>query len=511
MANENINLDDMDFNDLSDEDLDAQIKALEDELGEDLSEDFDEDGLGEDFDEQEFDSDDFDTLASESTGNVAPVLKRKKKKKGIMDYLPKDENGKGPVRADKADFMDVAGEVVVQTEDFDSTKEAFEFKYVPIENIMIPQRIRKSGSIDSLVQSIKSTGLLYPIVLAPLMTAGQYVLIAGFRRLTACAKAGKSTIPCLINNNISTPEIPVVEAMYNHNKPYTMEEIIGYINYLEKEKGITSSNMIEYLLQLNSGDYTKLKDILNDNDPDIVDKLYNNQMTIGEAFRKLEQRRKKESAEEKEQRKAEKVYGESDDATIVEGVGDVSVGEPLSEEQVSRLEEKISDYTDVEDIPEEKLTEMIDEANRIPGFEANKQDWKNRERLAPELRKAILARDENTCQVCKEISGQEYTEVLDVHHIQEVYLGGDDSEGNLITCCIVCHKLIHMFARGTLYMRPYSEMSESEQNKFKRIVKLGTKIRLDMKAKNMSREQLKKVDNADTIGRTKPGTGQVAG
>ena len=73
MANENINLDDMDFSELSDEDLDAQIKALEDELGEDLPEDFDADGLGEDFDEQEFDSDDFDTLASESTGNVAPV------------------------------------------------------------------------------------------------------------------------------------------------------------------------------------------------------------------------------------------------------------------------------------------------------------------------------------------------------------------------------------------------------------------------------------------------------
>ena len=90
-------------------------------------------------------------------------------------------------------------------------------------------------------------------------------------------------------------------------------------------------------------------------------------------------------------------------------------------------------------------------------------------------------------------------------------LGGDDSEDNLITACIVCHKLVHMFARGTLFIRPYSEMTESEQNKFKRIVKLGTKIRLDMRAKNMSREQLKKVDNADTIGRTKPGTGQVAG
>ena len=499
MADENINLDDMDLTDLSDEELDAQIKALEASLGEGLT-DYEDEG----FDEE-------DDFGSPMTEDLGLQKQDEPEEKGIMDYLPKAEEGHEPVRADKTDFTDIAGEIVVQAEEVDPTKEAFEFKYVPIENIMIPKRIRKSGAIDSLVQSIKSTGLLYPIVLAPLMTEGQYVLIAGFRRLNACAKAGKSVIPCLINNNISTPEIPVVEAMYNHNKPYTMEEIISYIDYLEKEKGITSSNMIEYLLQLNSGDYTKLKDILNDGDPDITEKLYQNQMSIAEAFRKLEQRRKKESAEEKEQRKADKVYNESEDANIVEGAGDISTGEPLSEDQVSRLEDSISDYTNVEDIPEEKLTEMVDEANRIPGFEPNKQDWKNRERLAPELRKAILARDNNTCQICKEISGQEYTEVLDVHHIQEVYLGGDDSEDNLITACIVCHKLVHMFARGTLFIRPYSEMTESEQNKFKRIVKLGTKIRLDMRAKNMSREQLKKVDNADTIGRTKPGTGQVAG
>ena len=88
MANENINLDDMDFSELSDEDLDAQIKALEDELGEDLPEDFDADGLGEDFDEQEFDSDDFDTLTSESTGTTTPVLKSQDEEKGIMDFFP---------------------------------------------------------------------------------------------------------------------------------------------------------------------------------------------------------------------------------------------------------------------------------------------------------------------------------------------------------------------------------------------------------------------------------------
>ena len=60
-------------------------------------------------------------------------------------------------------------------------------------------------------------------------------------------------------SQINTPDIPIVEALYNHYKKYTMEEIIKYIEYLENKKGILSPSVIEYLLQLNSGDYTKLK------------------------------------------------------------------------------------------------------------------------------------------------------------------------------------------------------------------------------------------------------------
>ena len=56
--------------------------------------------------------------------------------------------------------------------------------------------------------------------------------------------------------------------------------MINYIDYLEKEKGILSASMIEYLLQMNSGDYTKLKDILNDDDDDIVSKLMDGTYTI---------------------------------------------------------------------------------------------------------------------------------------------------------------------------------------------------------------------------------------
>jgi hypothetical protein len=147
----------------------------------------------------------------------------------------------------------------------------------------------------------------------------------------------------------------------------------------------------------------------------------------------------------------------------------------------------------------------------MDGFKPNKQDYHYRERLDPTLRKSVLSRDDNTCQVCG-MGGQEYVDALDVHHIQEVYLGGSDDIENLITVCLVCHKLVHKYGRGELYIRPSSEMKdEKEVQKFKKIAKLGHCIREGIRRRGMKVEELKKMDNADTIGRTKPGTGQVAG
>ena len=210
--------------------------------------------------------------------------------------------------SDGHNLISSTGNIVVMDPSFD--REYFRFAYVDIENIAVVKRIRKTKNVEDLVKSIKSTGLLMPIVVAPTVTEGIYVLLSGFRRLLACARVGMKKVPCIINTMVNTPEIPIIEAMYNHIKPYTMQEIIDYIDYLEKEKGIMSASMIEYLLQMESGDYTKLKDILTDNDPDIVSKLLNNEMTISQAFKKLEQRRKKESKEEKELKKANKVYVE---------------------------------------------------------------------------------------------------------------------------------------------------------------------------------------------------------
>lgn len=407
-------------------------------------------------------------------------------------------------------FISDTGDIVVM--DDDSNEDAFELVYLNLEQIGLVKRIRQLKNVEGLVKSIKSTGLLEPIVVGLTATDGFYVLLHGFRRLLACARANKKRIPCIVNKKVNTINIPIVEALYNQCQRYSIKETVDYIDYLEKENGIMSASLIEYLLQMNPGDYTKLKDVLNDNDDDIVDKLYSGVYSIEQAFKKLEQRRKKETIEEKENRKAEQVYGDEEKSGIgaVAGSGEEADGNGgLTEEEIAELAFNANDLD--KGIEDESLESMVKEADSIDGFKPNKQDYHERVPLDPKLRKSILARDNNTCQVCKRVSGMEYVECLDVHHIVEVYLGGDDDKDNLITTCTVCHKLIHLHGRGELYIRPYDEMTEEEANKFKRIVKLGNVIRKGLAKKGMTRQELKKVDKANTIGRTKPGTGQVAG
>ena len=65
---------------------------------------------------------------------------------------------------------------------------------VPIGDITVKKRIRKENSgIEELADSMRTYGLLNPIVID-----GDYVLIAGFRRLQAAKKLGWKNIPASI-------------------------------------------------------------------------------------------------------------------------------------------------------------------------------------------------------------------------------------------------------------------------------------------------------------------------
>lgn len=420
------------------------------------------------------------------------------------------------------DFISDTGNIVVQDAS-DDRENGFELTYIDIENIAITRRIRKMQSVEALVQSIQSTGLLHPVVVAPTATDGLYVLLDGYRRIQACARVGKKKIPCVVNNRVNTPEIPILEAMYNHSKTYSIKEQIDYIDYLETQKGIMNPAMIEYLLQMNSGDYTKLKDILNDNDEDIVTKLYDGIYDIATAFKKLEQRRKKESAEEKENKKAAKVYEDEQESGVdqIQGSGEEADGEALTEEQIKELSINTENLDD--DIEDTSLDEMIQEDKQLEGFEPHKQKVGEREYVDPIVKKTVMARDKSTCQCCKR-GGEQYVDILDYHHVLPVFLNGADTPENGIMLCVACHRLVHLYSTDDLHIdsalmnSEYNELDDSqkeryeneqifedEKKRFKRIIKLGSVIRKGIVAKGMNKEKYKKEHSNNGIGRRKPG------
>ena len=366
----------------------------------------------------------------------------------------------------------------------------------------------------------------------------------------ACARCGMTKIPCTINNRVKTSEIPILEALYNLSTKYKMKEIVDYIEYLEKEKGIMSSSLIEYLTQMNSGDYNKLKDILEDNDPDILEKLLNDEISIGQAFKQLENKRKKQSREEKETQQAAKAYDENKEEGETLATEAIEESGATNEEDIELSPDEVKkiwlDPTKLDDnLDDEVLDDMVQEGNSMEGFEPHRQDWKDRERIDPGIRKAVMSRDRDTCQCCKR-GGPDYVGILDLHHIVEVFLGGEDSVENSIALCLNCHRQVHDYAYGRLHipksktpeeleldankevlnenaqrekdgkpkMTPAEEESfkesykviyHAEQNKYKRIVKLGNVIREGMRMRGISLDKAKKEHPIDMVGRNKPG------
>lgn len=440
-----------------------------------------------------------------------------------FDEANEEESGEetDTIRIDaNSTFYNEIGEITIM--DSDISEDTFSLEYLDISDIVVTPRIRKSSQVEWLTKSIKATGLLEPIMVAPTEAEGVYVLLHGLHRLYGCAKAGIKKVPCIVNNKINTTELRVVEAMYNKCKRYTMGEIIDYIKYLENEKNIKDSNMIEYLTQLNDGDYSKLKDILNDNDEEIVPKLLDGVLTIPEAFAKLEKRRKKETPEERQARQAQKVY-ESNDQTVQNSIRDSgetadSPVDALTDDEVKEIMLGVKDLDG--GLEDKSLEEMVEESDQIEGFQPHKQKVGERERIDPAIKKATLARDKFTCRCCN-MGGEAFVSVLDYHHVIPVYAGGDDSVDNGISLCITCHNLVHQHGYGDLHLpaakteeelEAMSErdriLYEEERLRYKRIVKLGNYCRMGLAKKGIKKEQAKKDNPAYRVGRRMPGSEQ---
>ena len=395
--------------------------------------------------------------------------------------------------------------------DFKSDKGVFEIVYIDPDDISVTKRIRTHVESGSLARSVREVGLLQPIMVAPVAGGESYVLVAGLRSLNACIEAGMPKVPCIVCKNVKTSDIPVISLMYNHVQPYTNKEVSDYVDYLITERNLHDYNQIEYLLQLDTGDVAKLQDLKADNDPEIMAKFYSDEYNIGDAFKKLEARRKKETKAEKLRKQAEKALNSGEG--LSEAGETAGIGEATKQ---AELKKPFSAKELNEGLEEKSLDEMVAEADATEGFKPNKQKVGQRERIEPTIKKATLARDNYTCQCCLR-GGESYVDSLDYHHQLPVALGGEDTVANGVTVCVLCHRLIHLFGNGQLVLpatKTEEELAalsaeersiyEDDQNRFKRVVRLGMLIREAYGKQKIDKKKAREQFPTDSVGRYKP-------
>lgn len=124
------------------------------------------------------------------------------------------------------------------------------------------------------------------------------------------------------------------------------------------------------------------------------------------------------------------------------------------------------------------------------------QDTKDRKPLSKELRTAILARDEFTCQACgygKGITSMVHLGQLEAHHKTSVYVGGSDAMSNFVTLCQRCHGLVHILAgfnaKIGMTKEEFENVPDNDQTMFRVCIKLAKVI---LKAEEETGKALRK-------------------
>lgn len=111
-----------------------------------------------------------------------------------------------------------------------------EVKQLPVDDIIPspyqPRSVFDEDRIDELCQTIRTHGLIQPIVVR--VRDGQYELIAGERRLRAAKKIGMTTIPAIVRdfNDSQTASIALIENLQRENLT-SIEEAVAYQQLIE--------------------------------------------------------------------------------------------------------------------------------------------------------------------------------------------------------------------------------------------------------------------------------------
>ena len=111
-------------------------------------------------------------------------------------------------------------------------KKLTQAEYLPIHKLKPfdghPFYVKDDGDMEQLTESIRSQGVLTPLVVRPLGT-GEYEVISGHRRLHACKKAGIEMIPAFIYSmDRSEAVVAMVDSNLHREKLLPSEKAFAY-------------------------------------------------------------------------------------------------------------------------------------------------------------------------------------------------------------------------------------------------------------------------------------------
>jgi ParB family transcriptional regulator, chromosome partitioning protein len=144
-----------------------------------------------------------------------------------------------------------------------------------------PRREINEDSLAELTMSIKSQGLLQPLVVRPINNSSQYEIIAGERRWRACKLAGMQEIPVLVHvvDDATTMAMALVENLQREDLN-VVEEAYAMLRLVE-EFQLTHNQIAEILAKSRATISNSLR-LLN-LEPDVLSMLKQGLLDMGHA------------------------------------------------------------------------------------------------------------------------------------------------------------------------------------------------------------------------------------
>lgn len=408
-----------------------------------------------------------------------------------------------------------------------------------------PIKDYRSDTYSGLFNVVREMGVIVPIVVTPLaeyadfladnnITTGaeadelgyagpRYRVLDGWRRIFASLKNHYDEIPAAVIT-FHDPEVGrdlsnLMHLVLNRAQTHTWAEKWAMLQVMEESYSLTPS-MLDWLLLLEAGDSMRLKEVMLAEYPEVTEDFLAGKKDLTRSYKALEKLRKAE---------ANPTAGDDDrKISSVDEAGDLATDDtedaPLTDEEVKNLLEMGDELREVRDLLNKEAdtddTDIADEnygGDPIPenaaeqvGFEGGDddedmfgevdentvQDTKDRKPLSKELRTAILARDEFTCQACgygKGITSMVHLGQLEAHHKTSVYVGGSDAMSNFVTLCQRCHGLVHILAgfnaKIGMTKEEFENVPDNDQTMFRVCIKLAKVI---LKAEEETGKALRK-------------------